>query len=1077
MTKRNIHNLFTINLPLAGPRFWRNATVWCCLFLSGLNPLVLAAQGPTGAAVKTKEYFNNQMPDTALVIRLEAFETEFESKVFAPDNFLLKFSGVPSLRLGPIFQFIEPVDKPRQLRMEITLGRSTSRSKLDMRLIKFDESGPDNSILLQAYRLLSFGLEMQKSNRQDAWTMKVVSLSQAANIFNSLGMQELQLWSQFYSYYYLLVVLGDPITAAEGSRDIFPAATRSGFKDLALAALQLEGSATVAQVNPANTKTSDALFKRAQALFAQAAELAAAMDLQYERARALYNSGLAFEAAQQSTEAFRQFDLALDIANASGDTEMANQIRQHAAELHESLGENSAAITLMQEISASAVTEESNAEPDPEVAAAPAKVVPADQEMVSYLFDQGRLLEKTYRHQEAADVLLQALALDQKSPSPAQTGPVMMLLAKALYGAGQAETALSYLQEGIEKTPASRYGKELEEAFGLLATIQRVRGDYAGMAAARARQDQFTTAPPARAAFTYEKALDALAQSGSKSSAARDLLRQSQSLAKQGGAPSLQHLAVLQLCALGESASATEDSCLGATGQQALTALNASGLPGVSQQARLLWSQALRRSGQVAQSTAELDRLIEDLRFFQSALPGVLGAWYWQNSETVFSAFMNQTLEQAVASSGEAAALQSLTALDRLSRMDQTQAISGGTAGMAGDAELNRLRSLFAARDAAESGAEASRLDGEIAQLTGQLSAQMAKPAESGANIAGRIHRLSGDEAFLTYYLAEASAYAWLGRNDGLKLVSIPWSANQSADLSRTVEGLRWDLAKGNSANFAGVMDSLGQQLLAPLARQLPGKIYFLPMGRMEGLPLDALRWNDEFLATRHRVINLLTLDALGASDSRVESSDLQRFFLSGNQQAGAGDFGVFKPTPVEIKTIADLFIGPGLRIVQGSALQWDEFETEEFTRAGVIHLAMPGVIDLREPAQSRLLLSDNTDDVAHEFLLPGDIHEKSFSAKLVVLSASDFIGTSKSAFATNTRFVGEFLEAGAGAVMVSLWSVGDSLAAEFMQRFYRQLMVNPIVGEALADTKRTYLQGPGSGDTGAWAAFQLFMD
>jgi CHAT domain-containing protein len=174
---------------------------------------------------------------------------------------------------------------------------------------------------------------------------------------------------------------------------------------------------------------------------------------------------------------------------------------------------------------------------------------------------------------------------------------------------------------------------------------------------------------------------------------------------------------------------------------------------------------------------------------------------------------------------------------------------------------------------------------------------------------------------------------------------------------------------------------------------------------------------------------------------------------------------------------VADLFTGPGLHIVQGSALQWDEFQDEHFTQAGLLHLAMPCVIDLRNPDQSHLLMSDNSEEAGREFLLPQDIAVKNLQAGLVVLSACDFAGSSKTAFDRNTRFAGEFLQAGTGAVIASLWSTGDPAAAEFWQRFYRTLMTTPDVADALAATKRSYLTDSNQQNNTAWAAFQLYID
>jgi CHAT domain-containing protein len=287
---------------------------------------------------------------------------------------------------------------------------------------------------------------------------------------------------------------------------------------------------------------------------------------------------------------------------------------------------------------------------------------------------------------------------------------------------------------------------------------------------------------------------------------------------------------------------------------------------------------------------------------------------------------------------------------------------------------------------------------------------------------------------------------------------------------------LRRAAANGLPGDFDGMMDRLGQRLLSPFGSSLPQVIYFFPAGRMEGFPLDALRWNGEFLAAGHRVVNLLSLAGPGTGDPVVSSRDLQRFFLAGNRQEGAGDFDLLKPPSTELTEIADLFVGPGLHIVQGSALQWDEFQDERFNLAGVVHLAMPGIIDLRDPRQSQLLLSDNAANPAHAMLRAQDVSTKKFSAALVVLSACDFVGINPSAFDQNSRFIPDFLRAGADAVIASLWNVGDLQAAGFMQHFYRQLMVTPNVGDALAAAKREYLTGKKKTEDAAWATFQLFV-
>jgi CHAT domain-containing protein len=177
----------------------------------------------------------------------------------------------------------------------------------------------------------------------------------------------------------------------------------------------------------------------------------------------------------------------------------------------------------------------------------------------------------------------------------------------------------------------------------------------------------------------------------------------------------------------------------------------------------------------------------------------------------------------------------------------------------------------------------------------------------------------------------------------------------------------------------------------------------------------------------------------------------------------------------MELDGIADMFVGPGLQIIQGAALQWDEFQDERFRSAGIVHLAMPGIVNLRNPEQSQLLLSDNADEPSHTVLVPQDIESSPLKAALAVLSACDFTGTNPSAFERNTRFINEFLQAGVGSVVASLWRVGDLQAAQFMRHFYQQLVNTQNAGMALFETKQMYLARNEASDNEAWAAFQLF--
>jgi CHAT domain-containing protein len=121
--------------------------------------------------------------------------------------------------------------------------------------------------------------------------------------------------------------------------------------------------------------------------------------------------------------------------------------------------------------------------------------------------------------------------------------------------------------------------------------------------------------------------------------------------------------------------------------------------------------------------------------------------------------------------------------------------------------------------------------------------------------------------------------------------------------------------------------------------------------------------------------------------------------------------------------------------------------------------------------------MSDNYEAKTEEYLKPIDIASKNLDAQLVVLSSSEFIGTNESAFDLNTLLVRDFLDANAGSVLASLWSVGDARAAGFMQRFYGNLENNPDVSQSLSDTKMSYLKTGKPASAQLWAAFQVFVN
>jgi CHAT domain-containing protein len=108
-----------------------------------------------------------------------------------------------------------------------------------------------------------------------------------------------------------------------------------------------------------------------------------------------------------------------------------------------------------------------------------------------------------------------------------------------------------------------------------------------------------------------------------------------------------------------------------------------------------------------------------------------------------------------------------------------------------------------------------------------------------------------------------------------------------------------------------------------------------------------------------------------------------------------------------------------------------------------IIHFATHAFVDDNDPSRSKIVLSQFTakGDPEDGNLTVPDIYKMHIKADLVVLSAC------KTALGANTRgegivgLTGAFMQAGAPRVLVSLWAISDTAAADFMARFYRKVL------------------------------------
>ncbi len=1059
-------------------------------FVAGLTALLLVVVPLTSRSAdsgalsldRPLEYFVHQNPGVTLLIRIVGFETEFESRVFGPDGVLIVTSRLSATRLGVLYQLIEPANELRQLSVKLQPTSKTSNSSLNIELVQLRSNDRESTALIQAYRLLTLGQKAHSAQDSEAGSMGIYALHEAANVFRQLGMEERRLWAVYYAGVKALDTLRDTQSAVEAANFVNSQAQRAGFGQLQLAATLLHGAALSNPSARLPAKTIAANLEEAQRVLEDATRMAETMDSQYQQAWAVSRRGMAYDRAGETQLALQQYLRALELAGPLGDATLTNQVRGDAADASERLGDTQSAVAILGAMNQDLAD------------------AGEDEKLSRSLLAQGRMLIGNYQYVDASSVLEQALRLERQNPESGQEGPVGLMLAQAYYHLGRMARALSLLQMSITKTRGSEQRGLVTEALSSAANIHRHRGEYGLARVRRDQQADLSDTAAARALVEYQRLLDLRRNATSDPADVARAFGSSYRAAAQANLDDLGNLSVMQLCSL-QSAGNRSGDCTRERVQGAANELMQSGVPRHALEGRHLLAVYLSHSGRTAQAIDQMVRLNVDARFFRSQLPGLLGAWYWENRAAISQQYMSMLLrDPGYLSRGAIDGRQSFAALDQLRNHSRqgNPTVDGNLQASRSD-ELLSLRSMISEREKSADRQESKQLAEHINDTLSVLRESAGLTDPVGA-VDRQLRSLSRGEAVLTYYFDDDDVHVWVGDRKGILLTRIAngrdvqWALTRAGQLLRAGRQLAGDApadsAPGAASDIAldAALDTVGRGLVEPIVGRLRDRIYFIPAGPISGFPLDAVRVKNRYLAERHEVIHVLSLAALGDRKRNDESlnslKEDAKMFLAGNPLMSAAAFPDYQGNARELRAVANLFIGPNLHMVQGNALTVDEFADARLSQAAAIHLAAPTHIDLATPANSKIYLSDSRTEPGAEFITANAIRSWSLSADLLVLSSSEMKGINRHSFSNHIALVSELLDAGADSIVCSLWSNEDMAVAAFMTNFYSDLIESGSPLSSLYAVKRQWLKASGkssgrpSGEGSMvrlWAGFQLY--
>jgi len=254
----------------------------------------------------------------------------------------------------------------------------------------------------------------------------------------------------------------------------------------------------------------------------------------------------------------------------------------------------------------------------------------------------------------------------------------------------------------------------------------------------------------------------------------------------------------------------------------------------------------------------------------------------------------------------------------------------------------------------------------------------------------------------------------------------------------------------------------LGDLLAAHPARRL----VVVPWGPLYYLPLAALHDGSGYLVDR-----VERLEVVPSASSLVMLRSGGKG-ATGQVLALGNPPSELPPLPAaerEVNLLGKMFAGALVRTGSGAS---KEFLLRQAKRARLIHLATHGVFLPGRPMESYLVLAADTPEVGHLRAL--DILQLDLRrTRLVMLSACE---TARAEVAGGEEIVGlsrAFFQAGARALVASLWPVDDRATAGLVEEFYRQWRQDGDAAAALVAAARRVKSREEFRHPFFWAAFQ----
>lgn len=343
---------------------------------------------------------------------------------------------------------------------------------------------------------------------------------------------------------------------------------------------------------------------------------------------------------------------------------------------------------------------------------------------------------------------------------------------------------------------------------------------------------------------------------------------------------------------------------------------------------------------------------------------------------------------------------------------------------------------------------------------------------------------LEEETLLLEYFLGEESAYIFAISKSDLQVHEIQQAQILRTEIQQLNNFLLAPTANQEAKNEYLRMAYLSyQKLIAPALKSnnIPQRLIIIPDDILAQLSFESLLYQQSnqlqtttpfllekyaiaylysnnflFLKTKSQKANKL-FGGFGIEydDATLESVKNKEISPTRSLEGTLRSMGKLTYSDDEVLAISELLKG---EIWLNEAATKKAFLTNA-NRFQILHLAMHGALDEKQPLQSALIFTKTNEE--DHFLRAGELYNLKLNADMVVLSACN-TGTGQLNKGEGVRSLARaFQYAGASSLVASLWSAPDQTTKEIMVSFYQYLKQGLSKDIALQKAKLDYLNSP----------------